>query len=285
MLIHEILEVEEETQIFLAEESLADLINLPVTLEAIDSGLDFEEVVRIGEGLGIALRLTDPMEFWLVLTDRYSGAKVLENIPTKRVVKSSEEEFQEALVEYFATSLSDELFCESCIEAGPPLHVQSRIERLEEFLRPILPPKGKVMEICCGNGMTTQSLRRLGFDPWTEDVEKCEVCQALKAGFLNPKKTMLLDARQLGSFFGPEDFDIVAGFMVGLIDDVNRTLWQEILLEGSKLAKKMVVYTTYTKPEAEWVAETLGKAGWQGEVIDNRDDFGIYDQWAYVAKR
>jgi len=285
VLIHEILGVEEGTQIFLAEESLADLINLPVTLAAIDSGLDFNEMVRIDEGLGIAFKLTEPVEFWLVLTDRYSKEKVLESFPTERVVKSSEEKFQEALVEYFAISLSDELFCESCIETGPPFHVQSRIERLEEFLRQILIPEGTVMEICCGNGMTTQSLRRLGFDPWTEDVEKCEVCQALKAGFLDPKKTMLLDARQLGSFFGPEDFDIVAGFMVGLVDDVNRSLWQEILLEGSKLAKKMVIYTTYTKPEAEWIAETLGKAGWKGEVIDNRDDFGIYDQWAYVAKR
>ena len=47
----------------------------------------------------------------------------------------------------------------------------------------------------------------------------------------------------------------------------------------------MVIYTTYTEPEARWIAEVMDASGWKGKVIDNRDDLGIYDQWAYVGKR
>jgi len=286
VLIHEILEIETGEDVFFAEESLADLMSLPVTTEIMESELDFQEAIVIGDGLGVALKLTEPAEFWLVLTDRYSEAKVLDALKKgRRRTKSSEEEFKEALVEYFAISLKEELFCENCPVASPPLHIQDRIERLEDFLRPILPSGGKVMEIGCGNGMATQSLQRLGIHPWTVDVDDCEICQALKAGYLDPKKAVVLDARRLDKFFEPASFDIVVGFMAGLIEDVNRPLWKNILQEASKLAKNMVIYTTYTEAESKWIAEIMDASGWKGTVIDNRDDLGIYDQWVYVGKR
>ena len=289
VLIHDILKVEEDLPVFLAEESLADLITLPVTSEILDSGIEFGESIEVwcGSLLGVALRLSQPADLWLLLTDHYSRSNILQDLaggldPAR--VRTTEERYREALVEYFSISLKEELFCEDCPVVSPPLYVPERIDRLEEFLGPIL-PGGEMIEVCCGNGMATQSLHRLGYDPWTEDADSCEICQALKSGYLDPKRSMVLDARLLDRFFPPRSFEVVVGFMVGLIDDVNWHMWKDVVLRSSGLAGKMVLYTMYTEKEARRVADVLELAGWDGEIIDNCDRLGIYDQWAYLATR
>ena len=75
------------------------------------------------------------------------------------------------------------------------------------------------------------------------------------------------------------------GFMVGLIDMSNWPYWKDILLKASNLAKEQILFTVYTQKEAEIIAKAFNDAGWKGEVIDNRDSRGIYDQWAYLANR
>jgi len=297
VLLHDILKIDAGEEIFLAEESLADLITIPVTSEILESEPDLaesivimEEMAKAGEErrLGVALKLTVPTDLWLVLTDRYSATGSLDSLPrnsSSKVVKVEERCFLEGLVEWLAVALKDELFCESCPVASPPLFVPERIENLERFLRPLLPPDGEVLEICCGSGMATQALKRLGFRPWTEDIDSCEICMALKSGYLDPGRAMVLDARMMGQFFPPCSFDAVVGFMVGLIDDVNWPLWKEILLKSSKLAKDVVVYTTYTEREAQLVADALASDSWDAEIVANPDDLGIYDQWACVGQR
>jgi hypothetical protein len=96
---------------------------------------------------------------------------------------------------------------------------------------------------------------------------------------------MVLDARMMDRFFPLHHFDAVVGFMVGLIDDVNWSLWKDVLLRSSKLAKGLAIYTTYTEREARLVAGALNSAGWDAEVVANPDDLGIYDQWACVGRR
>lgn len=286
----------------MAEESLADLIALPVTSEILESGPDVEESIEIwekigededekgdeGARLGVALKLTEPAKLWLLLTDRYSGSNALDALPrssSSKVVRVEERKFMEGLVEWLAISIKDELFCESCPVASPPLFVPERIENLEKFLRPLLPEGGEVLEICCGSGMATQALKMLGFSPWTEDLDDCEICMALKSDYLDPKRAMVLDARLMDRFFPHHHFDAVVGFMVGLIDDVNWPLWKEILLKSSNLAKDLVIYTTYTEREARLVAGALKSTGLDAEVVANHDDLGIYDQWACVGRR
>jgi hypothetical protein len=133
--------------------------------------------------------------------------------------------------------------------------------------------------------MATQALKRLGFRPWTEDLDSCEICMGLKSGHLEANRSMALDALLLDRFFPPQKFDAVVGFMVGLIDEVNWPLWREILIRSSKLARDLVIYTTYTEREAGAVAGALSSEGWDCEVVANPDDLGIYDQWACVGRR
>jgi len=300
VLLQKMFNLKDDEPIFLAEESMADLITLPVTSEIIQSGLEFEEALIIEEKstedqplLGLALKLTSPVDFWLLLTDRYSDIEILRTATHKLTSEQidisfkeiTEREFFQALVEYFSISLKEELFCQECPIMSPPLHLPDRIERLKEFLSAHLPQNSKVLEVCCGNGMATQSLNRLKCETWTEDADNCEICQALKHGHLDPQKSMVLDARLMKCFFPPKWFDAVVGFMVGLIDDVNWPLWKDILQESSKLARCGLIYTTYTEREAKLVADAMEELGWNGKIIDNRDNLGIYDQWAYVAEK
>jgi hypothetical protein len=289
-LLNRLLGLGEEENVFLAEESLEDLISLPVTTGILEEGLEHEGCIEI-DGMAIAFRLTEPAEFWLVLTDRYSNRKILEEHLGHRScrdckkVSATESEFFTALTEYYALSLAGELFCESCSVNGPLLYVEERIGRLEDFLKPLIPKDRSILEICCGNGMATQAMLRLGHTPLSMDSDRCDLCLALKGGRLDPMRSFVLDARLLDSFFEPQSFDAVVGFMVGLIDMSNWSIWKEIILRSSRLAGDLVLLTVYTEKEAKLIAKTLGEIGWKGEVIDNRDSKGIYDQWAYLATK
>lgn len=292
MLLNQMLGLGEDENVFLAEESFEDLIGLPVTSGILDEGLDHEGCVEI-EGKAIAFRMTEPAEFWLVLTDRYGDRKVLEEhkelgnlrLGGCRKVGATENEFFEALTEYYALSLSGELLCDGCIVDGPLLYVEERIKRLEDFIKPLIPKDKRTLEIGCGNGMATQALLRLGHAPWSMEYDRCDLCQALKKGRLDPRRSFSLDARLLGHFFEPGSFDAVVGFMVGLIDRSNWPAWRNIILSSSRLAGEMILFTVYTEKEADLIAKALGEAGWRGDVIDNRDSKGIYDQWAYLATK
>ena len=291
MLLHRILNLKDEDEVFLAEESLGDLIALPVTSELLSSRIEAEEAIELEGGFGVALHLSEPADFWLLLTERYSKSKMLEAFRLKqdrlawKTAKASEGEFFEAVAEYFSNSLAGELFCERCDVLDGPLYIEDRIRRLESFLQPILPRKMNLLEVCSGNGMASQSLRRLGFQPFSMELDRCEICQAIKTGKLEPNRSFVLDARHLNRFFKPGSFDAVVGFMVGLIDQVNWNMWREIHLTSSNLASRMVLYTVYTQREAELIAKALHDAGWVVSLIDNRDASGIYDQWAVQAER
>lgn len=288
VLLNQLLDTNEDEDVFLAEESWQDLLELPVTRQILQEDLDADACIEIKD-MGIALHLSQPAELWLLLTDHYSSSKILskhaERWRTKiiKTVQASETEFFSALTEYLSTSLAAELFCESCHEKGSPLYVEERIDRLVALLAPMLSKDESILEICCGSGMATQALIANGCRPLSMDYDRCDLCQGLKSGFMDPKRCFLLDARLLPQIFPEGSFHAVLGFMVGLIDDFNWPLWREIIIAASCLAKNKVLFTVYTQKEAELIAKALGDIGWRGTVIDNRDSKGIYDQWAYLA--
>ena len=290
MLLNRILELDDQESILLAEESWQDLLDLPVTEQILKEGLDADGGIEIN-GLGYALHLQEPAPIWLVITDRYSNRKITaqeaegwQSLIGRRV-EAEEEDFLLAINECLSLSLAGELFCQSCLPQAGTQYVEERIERLMHLLPPMLPEEGRLLEICCGSGMATQALLRLGHRPMVVDSDRCEVCQGLKAGKLEPERCMVLDARLLSSIFLPKSFRAVLGFMVGLIDDFNWPAWREILLLSAALAEERVLFTVYTQKEAELIARALDGEGWRAEVIDNRDGKGIYDQWACLALR
>ncbi len=103
-------------------------------------------------------------------------------------------------MEYFSNSMEAELFCESCSVPGEPLWVEERIERLMQLLSRYC-PRRNILEICCGNGMATQALERLGHSPYAMDSDRCDLCTGLKSGRMDPSRCFVLDARLLPRFF------------------------------------------------------------------------------------
>jgi SAM-dependent methyltransferase len=288
VLLHDILGLDEKQNLFLAEECFEDLITLPITSELIDSGINATGCIEIDD-LGAAFHISQPKDFWLLLTEKYSQETVLsdffqsEHPQVSKRVKSSEEHFLHAVIEYYAVSLSQELLCEKCDIKGEIIYVEDRINRLQSLLKPIIPLGAAILEICCGNGIATQALLKLGHKPWCVDHDRCDVCQALGCNYLDPCRSFVLDARLLDKFFSKASFDVVLGFMVGLIDQANWPAWRDILLTSSRLSKRIVLFTVYTQREAELIEKALSQEGWKGKVIDNRDAKGIYDQWVYLG--
>jgi hypothetical protein len=253
--------------------------------------VDWDRSIELAD-IGIALHLASPEDFWLLLTDRYSRERILMDAAdrfgseaTKRIMVD-ESAFLRALVEYYAISMKDELLCESCSTAAELHYAEDRITRLVDLLKPNFSCSDEpILEICCGNGLATQALIRLGLDPLAMDYDRCELCIALKKGLMNPQRSFVLDARLLPRYFSGRPFHSVLGFMVGLIDDSNWPLWREILLAAASLAEKRLLFTVYSQKEADLIAKEMEKAGWGGEVIDNQDSRGIYDQWVYKGSR
>jgi len=304
VLLNNLLGLDDGESVFLAEESWQDLIDLPVTEGILEEGLQPDACIEVKD-MGWGLHISVPHPIWLFLTDRYSPRKVVSENAWKwqslpcRTIEADEEGLFMALTEYLSLSLSGELFCESCMLPTAPQHIEERIVRLMRLLQPILSEakecnsnqsglpsqECRILEICCGSGMATQALLRLGLHPTVMDSDRCDICQAIKGGLIDPSRSFVLDARNLPLLFSARSFGIVLGFMVGLIDDFNWPLWKDILLQAAGLSDRMVLFTVYTQKEAELIAKALENAGWQGRIIDNRDPKGIYDQWAYIGWR
>ena len=168
---------------------------------------------------------------------------------------------------------------------------ESRVRKVEgifDFLQKRgLYPKGRILEVCCGNGMSTLALYRLGLTPLAVEINKCIVCQGLEQGVLNPQKTIIMDATSLSKYFEPGSFDAVMGFMLGLIYEFNKELWTSIMREAVRVANDnaLLLFTVSSKPEIEILAAALSREGVEGEIVDNADPEGTYDQWFFVGRK
>lgn len=276
----------EDECVFLAEESLEDLIWLPVTRNIAAGADEFDQAIAINDR-SLAL-YSEPQDLWILMTDLYSESRPVMDL-IKRMdcesVDADEGNLFQAIVECLSVSLMEGVFCESCAEKGAVHHPEDRRSRLESMLKDLLDESSRVLEVGCGSGIGTSVLRRFGTDPWAMDIDRCEVCQGLRSGALDPMRTFVLDARLLPRFFSTESFDAVIGFMVGLIDDSNWHIWRDVIAKSSSLARNIVLYTVYSKREAERIADLLGNLGWYGRLIDNSSTIAVYDQWVYVGRK
>jgi hypothetical protein len=80
------------------------------------------------------------------------------------------------------------------------------------------------------------------------------------------------------------EFRYVAGFMLGAIYEFNKPDWQKILSETAEvISEGLLLFTAQKKEEVDFIYKTMLDFGIEGEIIDNRDDSSIYDQWAYLG--
>jgi 2-polyprenyl-3-methyl-5-hydroxy-6-metoxy-1,4-benzoquinol methylase len=307
MLIHDILCLETTENIYFIEESYAALKNNALTLQYLENIRDDPdaEVSGIkdekGNIIGIVLFSPESDEeeaFHALFTNIISSnpvpnqssrifSEIARDLKFDKFYTINSNEFNTAIIEYYSISLVNRQLCEGCHITKEPynmVYIESRNARLKDILDKY-ELKGRILEICCGNGMSTLQLHRAGYDPLAIDNDKCQVCQGFEHNVLDPDRTMVLDATRISEFFEPNAFDTIVGFMLGTIYSFNKGLWENMMTEAVRVLKPggMILLTVNKKEEIEILQNALEKNGINGRIIDNMDGKGIYDQWLYLG--
>ncbi len=312
MLLNELFNIEED--IYFVEESYLSQRTIERTLHYLKGVSEGQQMqlLRAREGEHtLGLLIFNPadeevsVDFWSVFTgslavaplkkkfEDIANSLLTSNVPEKDI-EVSPEKWRNAVNEYYSIMLVNRNLCPVCTfkpESYESVFSEKRVIRVAKLLD-FLQKKGfyfggRLLEVCSGNGMSTLALHRFGLDPLVVEVNKCAVCQGLEHGVLDPQKVIIMDATSISRYFDPETFDAVMGFMLGLIYEFNKELWTGIIRESISVANKgaLLLFTVSSKPEIEILTEALHRAGVEGDVIDNTDSEGIYDQWVFVGRK
>ena len=315
MLLHDLLGISED--IYLVEENYLSQLDIEYTLSIMENIRSYLEsqslrVFRISsesKTLGILLfnpKNEDvPIDFWSVFMGsiakephRTQFEELADSMfalnPPERDVEVSPEMLRDAVNEYYSLMLSSDDMCAACTiksESYDSVFSQQRVKRVSDIFEYLSSKgfslEGDMLDICCGNGMSTMGLYKLGLNPISVDIDRCAICQGVEHEVLDPKRALVMDATMLSEYFEPESFDSVVGFMLGQIYEFNRGIWENIMREATKVAKDgaWMLFTVRNKDEIEIVANALQESGVHGEIIDNTDAEGVYDHWLFVGRK
>jgi hypothetical protein len=315
MFLKELLGIEDE--IFFVEESYLAQRTVESTLRYLNGVRSYSErrkvrLLRVREGehtLGVLIfNPADeeaPVDFWSVFTGALATAplkKEFETIadsllglnPPEKDIEIPFESWRDAINEYYCFMLVNRNLCQDCTvkpESYKNIFSENRVQKVKNIFSLLqkkgIYPEGRLLEVCCGNGMSTLALYRLGLDPLAVEINKCMVCQGLEQGVLNPKRTLVMDATSISKYFEPESFDTIMGFMLGLVYEFNKELWISIMRETASVASEgaLFLFTVSSKSEIEILAGALRRVGIKGEIVDNTDFEGTYDQWLFVGRK
>lgn len=315
MLLQDLLGIDEE--IYFIEESNTSQRTPELTLQYLNRLHNFPDagktrVLKVSEaGHTLGLLFFNPSEgdvpvdFWSVFTGAFAQASLRSRFealadsllslnPPEKDVELSYDTWLRAVNEYYSFMLVNRNLCTSCSvrpESYSSVFSENRIKRVAEILELLRKkgyyPEGRILEVCCGNGMSTLALYRSGLDPLAIEINKCTVCQGLEQQVLNPQRVIIMDAAAVSRYFDPGSFDAVMGFMLGLVYEFNKELWVRIIREAVSVAADgaVLLFTVSSKPEIEILADALLRAGVEGEIVDNTDAEGAYDQWFFVGRR
>jgi hypothetical protein len=309
MLIHDILGLETRENVYFVEESYASLKNNLLSLQYLDN-IQKDPDARIngikdenGNIIGIVLfnpETEETEKFQAVFTNLVSSkpapnessrrfSSIVKNLKLNKFYNVNATEFNNAIIEYYSIELVNRQLCENCHISKEPyemVYIESRNARLEGLLDKYK-LNGDILEICCGNGMSTLPLRKTGYNPLATDYDKCQICQGLEHHVLDPKRTIVLDATKLSLYFAENEFDTIVGFMLGTIYPFNKAIWEKMMAESVKVLKPcgFIMLTVNKREEIEILKNALERNGIKGKLVDNTDEKGIYDQWVYVGTK
>lgn len=137
------------------------------------------------------------------------------------------------------------------------------------------------LDFCCGSGVGSEAMRRLGYNPFSCDNDASLLVQGLSQGRLDADRTLWIDARMTGRFVG-ESLDTGVCLMAGQIYPYTSQLWKEIITSFLEITGRAMV-TVGTEEEAILVREWCAEAGKKTELFENDRD-PVYDHWCCVAE-
>ncbi|WNY23524.1 hypothetical protein MmiHf6_08320 [Methanimicrococcus hongohii] len=166
-------------------------------------------------------------------------------------------------------------------------NIEDESSEIKNSKKEFLAPQSSVLEICCGNGMSTLALYDENVNPICVDINEEDICIGLSHGVLKPERTIIMDATTLSRNMNVEQFDTVIGFMVGTVYEFNKDVWFSIADEALKMLKEdgFLLLTLREEHEAKMIADHLKEKGIDGAIVDNRDDETNYDSWIYFVQK
>jgi hypothetical protein len=137
------------------------------------------------------------------------------------------------------------------------------------------------LDFCCGSGVGSNVLRRLGYAPLSCDNDAALISRGLAAGRLHPEETVYIDATRASEYIDPVPRAI--GIMMGEINDYSQELWQQLVFQIFSLADEVLI-TVGTESEAELIRRWGEELGRTVAIRENPKD-PIYDRWVCVSGR
>ncbi len=318
MLLQELLGIDED--IYLIEESYTSQRNPELTLQYLNRFLNFPDIENIriirvrqaGHTTGLLFfNPADedvPVDFWSVFTGAFAQPALKEKFETladsllnltspEKDIELLHETWFNAVNEYYSLMLVNRNLCTSCSvkpESYGNVFSENRIKRVAEILellrkKVITPPKAGCLRSAVGMECQHSHFTDPGLTPpCNRNKQMYYLPGARTGGVLNPQRVMVMDAAAVSRYFEPGSFDAVMGFMLGgLVYEFNKGLWVRIVREAVSVAADgaVLLFTVSSKPEIEILADALFRAGVDGEIVDNTDSEGAYDQWLFVGRR
>ncbi|MBO4302147.1 class I SAM-dependent methyltransferase [Methanosarcinaceae archaeon] len=303
-----------DSVVFLSEDSFPAQRRLDRTVSQMEDLIDMAgsgkslpvtEICEDGECCAVVLEEIFDGET-LVLTSAVSGpeekdvfcelaAELFRIRPPAKIINLDAKDRlpEKAVISYFSSMVLDYFTqCSPFFQDYDSVYSESRIEKASQVIDRLrregitFPDGSSVLEICCGNGMSTIGLRKAGIDPEiSADINDDEISVGLHHGVLKKDSTLVLDASKLSHFFDKGRFDACIGFMIGTIHMYDKNMWLDILNEMILVTKPggRLLLTIRTPEETAVVDDFMRSKGISGLVIDNRDDETEYDQWIWTG--
>lgn len=138
-----------------------------------------------------------------------------------------------------------------------------------------------VLDYCCGSGVGSEAMRRLGYNPFSCDNDASLLALGLNQGRMIPDRTLWIDARTTGRFI-EESLDTGICLMAGQIYPYTSGIWEEIITSLLEITARAMI-TTGTEEESVLVKGWCEASGKNTELFENDRD-PVYDRWCCIAK-
>jgi hypothetical protein len=130
-------------------------------------------------------------------------------------------------------------------------------------------------DCCCGSGVGSLAISKVGLRSFAFDVDKELLCRGLKEKRLQTWSTVQLDATRAAEYLERAPYAIM--LMAGDINVVNSHIWHRVFDQVLEVADSVLV-TVGTKEEVEKLRTWSEEKGRPCRVFENdRDPF--YDHW------
>lgn len=137
------------------------------------------------------------------------------------------------------------------------------------------------LDFCCGSGVGSHVLRRLGYSPLSCDNDSALLSRGFASQRLKSNETMCIDATIASRYIDPVPRGV--GIMMGEINALSQDMWQQLVAELFVLSEETLV-TVGTQSEAELVRTWGEKKHRTVEVRENPKD-PIYDRWVCIVQK